>query len=420
MTNAEPALYRNATVIEGTGAGPIQSGALLTDRDGRIAWVGPEADLPRLESGTTTVDLGGGTLLPGFIDCHVHVTIPSTGSVDFLHDATLPRTYRTFLALQPLRATLHAGVTTARDLGGADLGVKMAVEEGLIEGPRLIIAISLMGITGGHGDSTYASGFDITGEVDALGIPAVADGVDGCRLMTRRLLRAGADVIKIASTGGVWSPRDQPEHGGLTEEETRVVVEEARRHGGKKVATHAQGREGIAAAVRAGVASVEHGYQLDVETAERMKAEGIYLVPTLSTATREPDETRAPAYAYEKKMKWIRIARECLPPAIATGVKVAMGTDAGIAAHGRNLEELERMVEFGLTPMEAIVAGTSNAADLLGLAGEVGALKPGLRADLVVSNGDPLRDLTALSDPDNVVMVVKDGCVVKDLRHVEA
>jgi len=270
----------------------------------------------------------------------VHVTIPGEGGVDFLQRATLPRTYRTLQSIEILRSTLAGGVTTVRDLGGADIGLKMAIEDGLIEGPRMQIAISLIGITGGHGDQSFASGLDIAPQIEPLMVSAVADGEEECRKMTRRLLRAGADVIKIASTGGVWSPRDQPDHEGLSEAETRAVVEEARRHGRKKVATHAQGRDGIANAVRAGVASVEHGYQIDLATVELMIQKGTYLVPTLATATTKPDKDKAPPYAYEKKLQWMAIARERIPPAIEAGVKVAMGTDAGIARHGHNLLEL--------------------------------------------------------------------------------
>jgi imidazolonepropionase-like amidohydrolase len=238
--------------------------------------------------------------------------------------------------------------------------------------------------------------------------------------VTRALLRAGADWIKVASTGGVWSPADEPGDEGLAEDEIRVIVEVARGHRGTRVASHAQGADGIANAVRAGVASVEHGYQIDRQTIGEMLARGTFLVPTLTTATREPDRSRTTPASYDMKMRWTEIARAHIPAAIEAGVKVALGTDCGVADHGHNLTELARLVEFGMTPMQAILAGTRDAAELLGMSGEIGSLQPGKRADVVVADGDPLTDIAALSDPGRVIMVIKDGQVHKDIRNLMA
>lgn len=404
-------LLDNGYLIDGAGGPPVPGGAVLIGDQGTIEWVGRSADVPALPDQVRRVDVNGAALLPGFTDTHVHILAPGGGGVNPLGNATIPASFHVLRAAGNLRATLHAGVTTVRDLGGADLGVKLAVDEGLVEGPRMRIAIALIGPTGGHGDSTFPSGLTLNG-INRMS--AVADGEDECRKTARTLIRAGADWIKVASTGGVWSPADQPDDEGLAEAEIRAVVEVARRHGNRKVASHAQGQDGIANAVRAGVASIEHGYQIDERTIDDMLRRGTYLVPTLTTATREPDPAQALPVSYEKKMRWIEIARDHLPAAIKAGVNVALGTDCGVADHGRNLTELARLVEFGMTPMQAIVAGTRNAAELLGMSDEIGSLEPGKRADVVVADGDPLTDIHALADPDRVVMVVKDGRVYKD------
>lgn len=406
-------LLDDGYLIDGTGASPVPHGSVLISDQGTILWAGRSADAPGLGPDTRRVDVHGAALLPGFTDTHVHVLSPGGGGVNPLVNATHPASFHLLRATTSLRATLHAGVTTVRDLGGADLGVRQALEAGLVEGPRIRIAVALIGPTGGHGDSTFPSGLSLNG---ITRISAVADGEDECRKVTRTLIRAGADWIKVASSGGVWSPTDQPDDEGLSEDEIRAVVDVARRHGNRRVAAHAQGRDGIANAVRAGVASIEHGYQIDQQTIDAMLQRGTYLVPTLTTATRQPDQAKTLPASYEKKMRWIKIAREHIPVALAAGVKVALGTDCGVADHGDNLTELARLVEFGMTPMQAILAGTRNAAELLGMSEEIGSLEPGKRADVVVADGDPLTDISALANPDRVIMVIKDGQVHKDTR----
>lgn len=223
--------------------------------------------------------------------------------------------------------------------------------------------------------------------------------------------------MKICSSGGVWSPRDQPDHEGLNREEIRAVVEEAKRHGNRKVASHAQGSAGITNAVLEGVASVEHGYQIEAPTIETMLTRGTFLVPTLTTATKVPDKAKSPAYAYDKKMRWMQIAQDYLPAAFEAGVRVALGTDCGVAEHGTNLSELALMVKLGMSERDAIVAGTSNAAELLGMSDEIGTLAAGKRANIVVAQGNPLEDIEALADPSRVVLVAKDGQAHKDIRQ---
>jgi imidazolonepropionase-like amidohydrolase len=410
-------LLDDGYLIDGTGAPPVPHGAVLISGEGRISWAGRSADAPALPAETRRVDVRGAALLPGFTDTHVHVLSPGSSGNNPLARAAHPASFHMLRAVSNLRATLDAGVTTIRDLGGADLGVKQALEADLVAGPRVRIAIALISCTGGHGDFTFPSGLTLNG---LTRISAVADGADECRKATRELLRAGADWIKVASSGGVSSPIDQPDDEGLTEDEIRAIIETARRHGGRKVASHAQGRDGIANAVRAGVASIEHGYQIDRPTIDDMLERGTFLVPTLTTATWRPDPAKMMRANYEKKMRWTAIAREHLPAAIQSGVKVALGTDCGVAAHGQNLTELARLVEFGMTPMQAILAGTRNAAELLGMSDEIGSLEPGKRADVVVADGDPLTDIAALTDPARITMVIKDGQVTKDAKDLMA
>jgi imidazolonepropionase-like amidohydrolase len=407
-------LLRDVRLIDGTGADPRPATDVLV-ADGLIAAVGPTgtvvpgwatADPARL----TVVDGAGRTLLPGFLDCHVHVSTLPGG--DTLGTVLAPESLLTLRAVPHLSATLDAGVTTARDLAGADSGFRDALEQGLVRGPRLQVAIRILSITGGHGDWRTIEGTPLdTGP----GAGAVADSPAEFVRAVREVLRQGADWVKVAATGGMGSPRSHPESGGLSEPELRAVVEEADRHGGVGVAAHAQGAAGIAAAVRAGVRSVEHGYLVDDATIDLMGERGTWLVPTLSTLTRPVADGTAPWVA-AKRRALQETARERLHAAISAGVPVALGTDAGIAPHGTNLTELALLVEHGLSPAAAVVAGTSGAARMLGLADQVGTVAPGLRADLVLTDVDPLTSIDALADPRRVRLVVQDGRVVKDAR----
>ncbi|WP_147794059.1 amidohydrolase family protein [Cellulomonas sp. Y8] len=407
-------LLRDVRLIDGTGADPRPGTDVLVS-GGLIAAVGPTgtvvpgaatADPARL----AVLDGAGRTLLPGFLDCHVHVSTSPGG--DTLGTVLAPESLLTLRSVPHLSATLDAGVTTARDLAGADSGFRDALEQGLVRGPRLQVAIRILSITGGHGDWRTIEGVALdTGP----GAGAVADSPAEFVRAVREVLRQGADWVKVAATGGMGSPRSHPESGGLSEPELRAVVEEADRHGGVGVAAHAQGAAGIAAAVRAGVRSVEHGYLVDDATIDLMGERGTWLVPTLSTLTRPVADGVAPWVA-AKRRAVEDTARERLHVAISAGVPVALGTDAGIAPHGTNLTELALLVEHGLSPAAAIVAGTSGAARMLGIADQVGTVAPGLRADLVLTDVDPLTSIDALADPRRVRVVVQDGRVVKDAR----
>ena len=400
-------VFTGARLIDGTGAEPADAAAVVVE-DGRFGYVGPARERPAVP-GETVIDLAGRTLLPGFFDCHVHFLMDS--NADFTGRLITNRpTVTVFERARRMRETLQAGVTTVRDLGGIDAGYRDAVSLGLTKGPRMHVALRLISHTGGHADFRLPSGFDPSALVGPFS--ELADDPAQARLATRRLLRDGADVIKVCATGGVNSPSDQPEDEGLTVEEIAAVVAETKRHRGRPVAAHAQGAQGIKNALRGGVTSIEHGYLIDDEGIDLMLDRGAFLVPTLSTFDLEG--VYLTPQAAEKKKRLAESATQRLSEAVRRGVRIALGTDAGVGPHGRNLRELAHLVTLGMTPAAAIRAGTLQAAQLLGLAESLGTVEPGKVADLVVCDADPLSDIGALGRPDQVVMVVKDGRIVKD------
>ena len=403
----------NGTIIDGTGSAPITNGAVLI-RDGRIESVGRGADVPVPDhEAVERVDARGGTILPGFIDCHVHLTSQNFGPEDRYF---VPETYQVLKTAVYAKRTVEAGVTSVRDAGGADRGVQRALDEGVILGPRTKIAVAMLSITGGHGDAYSPSlGLRLT---SPLRVSGVCDGVDGVRTKVREVLRAGAQVIKVATSGGVLSPTDNPEDAHFTQAELEAIVDEARMHGNKKAMAHAQAATGIKNAVRAGFHSIEHGIYLDDEAIDLMLQHGTYLVPTLiaplSVLKAAENGQRVAAWAVEKSKRVMEAHQQSIARAHQAGVKIAMGTDSGVGPHGTNLEELALMVEIGMSPMEAIVASTRVAADCLEWSDEVGTLSSGKLADVVIAAQDPLSDIRSLGDTDNIVWVMKGGSVVKN------
>jgi imidazolonepropionase-like amidohydrolase len=350
----------------------------------------------------------GKTLTPGFIDCHVHIAIANAAEMTNVNN---PFSYRFYQAIGHLRDTLAIGITTARDAGYADAGVKKAVADGLIPGPRLKIAISIMSQTGGHGDAFCPSGAD-------LGVPhpgkpySVADGVEEVRKVTRQLLRAGADQIKICTTGGVLSPADDPRHSQFSVEEIKVIVAEAQAQG-KYVMSHAQGTQGIKNALIAGVRSIEHGIYLDDEAIQMMLDAGTYLVPTLIAplaVIRAADAGAAFAPNVIAKAHLVaQTHHESIARAIAAGVKIAMGTDSGVGAHGTNLEELWLMYNCGLSLEGVLAATTKTAGELVAPDEKIGCLRPGFLGDAVLLDFD-LNDGAQLETlKDHIVAVFQDG-----------
>ncbi len=377
-------VFANGRIFDGTGASIADGDVLVTD--GVITDVGSGLD------GDEVIDLGGRALLPGLFDCHVHVQL---SDVNMWRLVQQPFSYQFYEAARNLRNTLAAGITTVRDGGGADLGTKQALEDGLITGPRLLISLSMMSQTGGHGDGWMASGQEVHLIPPHPGRPSgLADGVDAVRHKVRELVRAGADVIKVATSGGVLSPRDDPRHAHYTPAELEALVEEAAA-AGIWVMAHAQGTDGIKNAVRAGIRSIEHGIYLDDEAIGLMLERGTYLVPTLVAPLGVLQAADAgasiPEASLRKAREVVEIHRDSFARAVAAGVKIAMGTDSGVTGHGRNLEELPLMERGGMSPSDVLVATTGAAAELCSVAGDSGTIEPGKRADLVVVDGDPFR-----------------------------
>ncbi|WP_028280379.1 amidohydrolase family protein [Arthrobacter sp. H5] len=382
-----PTVFTNGHVFDGERFLP---GAVdVVFRGTTIEAVGQGLGVSPDYADATVVDCSGRTVLPGLIDLHIHATTSNPGSIQALAE---PFSLQFYESVRNLEATLRAGITTARDAGGADLGAKTAVENGLIKGPRLRLAISIMSQTGGHGDFWMPSGVVSPALGPHPGRPSgIADGVEEIRKVTRLLLRAGADQIKICSTGGVLSPSDDPRHSQFTPAEIAVVVEEAELQG-KYVMSHAQGTAGIVNALRAGVRTIEHGIYLTDEAIQLFLDTNAYLVPTLSAPQAvirkgESGVSGLPPQVIEKAHRVAEEHRRSVARAVDAGVRIAMGTDSGVGVHGENLEELALMADAGMTLEQVLAASTSVAGELITPEHSVGRLAKNYLADAVVLNG---------------------------------
>lgn len=354
--------------------------------NGRFSAVEPAGTLAKRES-ETVVDATGHTMTPGIIDCHIHSLVNNAGS---LEGFTEPFSLQFYRGVENLRVTLEAGVTSARDAGGADAGVREALERGLVRGPRLKVAVTIMSQTAGHGDGMLPSGACTPMLMAHPGRPSgVADGVAGVQVKTRELIRAGADHIKICSTGGVLSAADDPRHSQFTVDEISTIVAEATAQG-RRVMSHAQGTAGIKNAVLAGVASIEHGIYLDDETIDLMLERDCVLVPTLQAPLAVIRAAEAgvpiPEPMVEKSRRVAERHRESVAKAHQAGVRIAMGTDAGVGIHGQNLEELELMAGVGMNTAEVLRASTANGAELMD-DDSVGRVRVGHHGDFVLFEG---------------------------------
>src|SRR5215208_1759470 len=408
---ADTVVLRAARLIDGTGAAPVQNGVVVVAGD-RIIAVGA-AGAVRAPQGARTIDLGDATLLPGFIDAHTHII--GRPLADPQSDEATVKEYPGFAAIvgvENARRTLMAGFTSVRVVGSPnfdDMALRRAVDEGYAIGPRMENAGHSFGITGGHCDE---NGFR-PGLEDADYRTGAADGPDEVRKAVRYQVKYGADVIKICATGGVLSEGDAVGATQYTLDEMRAAVDEAKKLE-RKVAAHAHGTEGIKLAVQAGVASIEHGSFLDEEAARMMAQRGTFLVPTLmagETVENAAKSGRLTGLRAEKGLAAARAMRNGIRTAAKNNVPIALGTDAGVGPHGANARELRLLVEWGgITPMQALVAGTSSGARLLGWQDRVGTLAAGKLADVVAVPGDPLRDITAT---ERVVFVMKGGVVYK-------
>ena len=401
------------TLIDGLGGDPIRSSVVVIE-DGRIIAAGSEKNVA-IPAKAQRLDASGRTILPGFIDCHVHGTYRARDMRQHLLNAP---TYNVLRSIDIFRETLACGITTARDMGGADAGFRAAIEEGLIDGPRLLISLGMISQTGGHGD--YWVPADMRIQKRAWLPNTVADGVEEIRRVVRELLMRGADFIKICATGGITSITDSWDEPQFTIEEIRTAVEEAAAKK-RRVAVHAEGVDGIRNAVQAGIHSLEHGWFIDEQSVDKMIQMDTWWIPTLalvplSMKKRGDDKSWAGHQMAQEDVKDKQIynlMQDQIPmwkEAVRRGVKVAMGTDQSHRLLvGQNMVELEYMVNWlGMTPMEVIVASTSKAAECIERP-ELGALAAGKVADILVVDGDPLDDIRIMQERERLHLVMKAG-----------
>jgi imidazolonepropionase-like amidohydrolase len=406
-------LLIGATLIDGSGAPAQRDAAVLVD-DERIAAVGPRHAIARPPN-AEVIDCTGLTLLPGLIDCHDHL---ASHSYDLTHRWGLdqPQSTRHLRTAAVLQHTLATGYTTVRDAAGLDVGFKHAMQEGLLQGPRLVLAVNIISPIGGIGDRISPSGHACCVPLDPCLPESVANGVEGVRTMVRTMVRAGADVIKCATTGGASSrPGHGPKDAAFNLDEMKALVEEAHALG-RRVMCHALGGPGLRTAIEAGVDSIEHGCYLDEdpELIPMMAEKGIFFVPTFTV------------YIFHREVSppHVRVRGRDLEPhhidslhrALEAGVKIGAGTDAGGHQHYINARELQCMVDAGMSSMQALQAATGWAAECLGLERDVGTIQPGKLADLLVVEGDPLQDITVLQDLRCIQLVFQGGQRCVDRR----
>ncbi|HHT18377.1 MAG TPA: amidohydrolase family protein [Methanobacterium sp.] len=406
-------LIHNGTIIDGNGGKPIKNGIVLIKNE-KILDIGNEKSVKIPDGEIKHVNANGGFILPGFIDCHVHMMF---NGFRFENPLYTPLSLYFYEAVRNLEKTLEAGVTTVRDAGMADYGVKIAVEKGLIKGPRLQISVMPLSITGGHFDLQLKSGKTV--KTSYPGLPeSVCDGTEEVRKRVREVLRAGAEVVKIMVTGGVISANDSPEHPQFTMEELKIIIEEAS-YRNLPVMAHAHGSSGIKNALNAGIKSIEHGTFLDEECIQLLLENDAWLVATQLAHWSNLELLEAgklPDFSEEDSRKVAMNSHENMKKAYKAGVKIVMGTDSGIAPHGQNLRELGFLCDIGMTPMEAIQSGTKCASELLGLEEKIGTLEKGKLADVVVSKTNPLNDIKSLGNPENILLVMKEGQIYKNLK----
>lgn len=405
-------VLRAAQIVDGTGGEPVKNGVVVVTDD-KIVAVGTAATV-KIPGGARVINLGDATLLPGFIDAHTHIVGRVLGDPE--GGSAIVKDYESFgaiLGVGNAERTLLNGFTTIRNVGAGDfhdLALRKAINDGWIKGPRILTAAHSLGITGGHCDE---NGFK-PGLFDGDYKTGIANGVDEVRAAVRYQVKYGADLIKICATGGVLSEGDAVGTTQYTFEEMKAIVDEATKLDERRVAAHAHGAEGIKIAVRAGVASIEHGSFLDEEGARLMAQKGTYLVPTLmagETVERLAKSGVLKGLRAEKALAAAAAMRRGIRLAVANNVKIALGTDAGVIPHGTNGHEFTLMVEWGgMRPSDAIVAGTLTGAKLLGLDRTIGSLTPGKYADIVAVPGDPLKDIRRM---ERAAFVMRNGVIYK-------
>jgi imidazolonepropionase-like amidohydrolase len=408
-------VLKAARLFDGKSSAVVKPGIVVVT-DGKIVAAGTSATIP---AGAEVIDLGDATLLPGFIDAHTHITgmYREDYAKAMLAGLQKPIPEMALDTSVNARVTLMAGFTTVRDVGSGnylDAGLRNAINSGVVPGPRMLVAVHAIGATGGHCDETgFRAGVlgKETGPEDG-----VVNGADQARQAVRLAHKYGATIIKTCATGGVLSLADAVDTPQLTQEELNAIVDEA--HALKlKAAAHAHGAEGAKRAIRAGIDSIEHGSFLDDEALNMMKQRGTYYVPTLMAVQGLSEQIAKgvpiPPPILEKAKAAIAAVHQTFQKALAMGIKIGLGTDAAVYPHGRNAEEFHQMVDLGMKPIDALKAGTSVDADLLGLADKFGTLDAGKLADVVAVPGDPVENIR---QTEHVFFVMKEGVIYKNDR----
>lgn len=407
-------VLKAARLFDGKSNSVVTPGLVVVS-GGKIVAIGPSAAIP---SGAQIIDLGDATLLPGFIDAHTHLTFPYSEDYKQARLDTLQKTIaeEALDASVNARVTLMAGFTTVRDVGSRDyldVGLRNGIRNGDVPGPRMLVTVHALGATGGHCD--FEDGFR-AGVFGRESGPAdgVINGPDQARYAVRLDHKYGADMIKVCASGGVLSETDDVDTPQLTQEELNAIVDEAHALR-RKTAAHAHGAEAAKRAIRAGIDSIEHGSFLDDEALDMMKEHGTYLVPTLMAVQGIQEQLDRGVYmppAIEAKARAaIAAVHSTFQRALAKQVKIGLGTDAGVYRHGRNAEEFHQMVDLGMKPIDALKAGTSADADLLGIANKIGTLESGKLADVVAVPGDPTQNIR---QTEHVFFVMKEGVIYRN------
>jgi imidazolonepropionase-like amidohydrolase len=415
LAAADPVVVKAARLFDGKSDRVVSPGVVVVDGN-KIVGVGANAKIP---AGAQTIDLGDATLLPGFMDAHTHLSDPyhadyRQGELDALKK---PVAERALIASEIARITLMAGFTTVRDVGSSDLidvGLRNAINAGKIPGPRMLVSVHALGATGGHCDPQAGFVPDLFGH-EAGVADGVIDGPEAARRAVRYNIKYGADVIKTCATGGVLSLTDDVDTPQLTQEELNALVDEAHALR-RKTAAHAHGATGAKRAIRAGIDSIEHGTFLDEEAMRMMKERGTYYVPTMMAAEglkQSLSDGYVPPPIEKKARLAINALHDTVTRAVQMNLKIALGTDAAVYPHGKNAGEFELLVSCGMKPIDALKAGTSVDADLIGVADTTGTLEIGKLADVVAVAGNPVEDIRVTKTP---IFVMKDGQVYKHER----
>lgn len=413
-------VVKAARLFDGKSNALVTPGVVVVSA-GKIVAAGSAATIP---GGAKVLDLGDATLLPGFIDAHTHLTMMHSddwkqNKIDGLQK---PIAEMALDASANARVTFMAGITTVRDVGShdyLDVGLRNGIRNGRVPGPRMLVSVHAIGATGGHCDDTDGFRAGLFGR-ETSPLEGVINGPDQGRYAVRLMHKYGADVIKTCASGGVLSPTDDVDTPQLTQEELNAIVDEAHALR-RKVATHAHGAEAAKRAIRAGVNSIEHGSFLDDEALDMMKQHGTYLVPTLMAVQGLQEQLDRGVYLppaiAAKARAAIAALRSTFQRALAKGVKIGLGTDAAVYAHGRNPEEFHQMVDLGMKPIDALKAGTLWDADLLGVADKVGTLEANKLADVVAVPGNPVENIR---QTEKVFFVMKEGVIYRNDRGTPA